>query len=97
MIDPLFTNINRLFVQSFKVGNNDPTRNYFAKYYMSLVEIKDFNVLIDNKPFFEQHIKDIQVGYGKLVQMARNDDYTTLIGTNSSKQANTSIIHKLIS
>ena len=29
----------------------------FEKYYMSIAEIKDFNVLIDNKPFFDQPIK----------------------------------------
>ena len=33
-------------------GNNDPARSSFDKYYMPLVEIKDFNALIDNKPFF---------------------------------------------
>ena len=35
-----------------RLGNNDPTRNYFNKCYMSLVEIKVFNVLIDNNQFF---------------------------------------------
>ena len=53
MIDPTFRKINRLFVVSFKNGDNDPTRDYFDKYYMSLVEIKDFNVFIYNKPFFD--------------------------------------------
>ena len=43
LIDLTFRNINRLFVLSFKNDNNDPTRNFFDKYYMSLVEIKDFN------------------------------------------------------
>ena len=52
MIDPTFRNINRLFVLSFKNGDNDPTRNSFVKYYIPLVEIKDFNGLIYNKPFF---------------------------------------------
>ena len=55
-IDPAFTNINRLFALSFRNGNDDPTRDYFHKYYMSLVEIKDFNALIDNKPFFDQPV-----------------------------------------
>ena len=41
MVDPTFRNINRLFVFSFKNGNNVPTRNYFDKYYMSLVKIKE--------------------------------------------------------
>ena len=28
-------------------------RDYFGKYYMPLAETKDFNALIDNKPFFD--------------------------------------------
>ena len=48
LIDPTFRNINRLFLLSLKNGDNDPTRDLFDKYYMPLVEIKDFNVLIDN-------------------------------------------------
>ena len=52
-IDPTFRNINRLFVISFKSGNDDPARNLFDDYCMPLVEIKDFNVLIDNKLFDE--------------------------------------------
>ena len=57
LIDPTFTNINRLFVLSFKNTNSDPTRNSFDKYYMPLAEIKDFNALIDNTPFFDQPVK----------------------------------------
>ena len=53
MIDPTLRNINRVFVSSFKNGNNDPTRHFFDDFYMPIVEIKDFNVLIDNKPFFD--------------------------------------------
>ena len=54
MSDPtlLVGNINRLFLLLFKNGNNDPTRDSFEKYYTPLVETKDFNVAIDNKPFF---------------------------------------------
>ena len=51
LIDPTFRSINRLFVLSFKNGNNDPTRDSFNKYCMTLVEIKDFNALIDRKSF----------------------------------------------
>ena len=51
MIDPTFEHTNRLFAQSFKAGNNDPTIESFDKYYMPLVETNRFNVLINNKPF----------------------------------------------
>ena len=74
-IDPTFRNINRLFVLSFKTGNNDITRSSFDKYYMPLVEIKDFNALIKSKPLFDQPVKKKQETYEKLIEMPRNDDY----------------------
>ena len=46
-----------MFVLSFKNGNDDPTRNSFHKYFRPLVEIKDFNALIDNETFFDQPVK----------------------------------------
>ena len=69
-----------MFVLSFKNGNDDVTGNYFDKYYMSSVEIKDFNVLSNNKSFFDPSVKNKQEAYEKLLEMWRNDDYTT---TNS--------------
>ena len=42
LIDPTFTNVNRLFVLSFE---NETDRTSFSKYYVPKVEIKDFNVL----------------------------------------------------
>ena len=77
LIDPTSISINRLFVLSFKNGNNDPTRGTFDKYYMPLVEIKVFNALIDNKPFFDQPVENKQKGYEKHIEMSKNDDYTT--------------------
>ena len=58
-----------MFVLSFKNGNDDPTRDSFVKYYMPLVEIKDFNALIDNKPFFDQSVKNKQEAYDKLIEI----------------------------
>ena len=63
MIDPMSRNINRLFVLSFKNGDNDPIVDSFDKHCMPLVEIKDFNVLIDNKPFFDQPTKSKHEAY----------------------------------
>ena len=105
MIDPTFRNVDRLFVLSFKNGNDDSIRDSFDRYYIPLVKIKDFNALIDNKPFFEQPIKNKQEAYEKLVEMSRNDDYTTgnlldysyhqnyykIISIDLSRQVNTSI------
>ena len=57
LIDPTFRNINRLFLISFKSGNDNPTSNSFDEHYITLVEVKDFNALIDNKPFFDNPVK----------------------------------------
>ena len=74
MINPTVRNIDRLFDQSYKVGNKDPVRNYFVKYYLSLEGFKCFNVLIDNKPFLGQSVKNKQKVYENLVEMLRNND-----------------------
>ena len=71
MIDPTFRNINRLFILSFKNGDNDPTRDSYDTYYMLLVEIKDFNALLDNNPFFDQPVKNKQEAYGKLAEISK--------------------------
>ena len=75
-IDPSFRN-NRLFVLSQKNDNYDPTRNSFNRSYMPLVEIEYFNVLFDNKLFFDQPVKNKQEASEKPIEMSRNDDYTT--------------------
>ena len=41
---------------------------------MPLVEIKHFNTLIDNKPFFDQSVKSKQEANKKLLEMSKNDD-----------------------
>ena len=50
LIDPTFSNVNRLFVLSFE---NEDDRTSYYKYYMPSVEINDYNVLIDGNAFFE--------------------------------------------
>ena len=55
LIDPTFNNVNRLFVLSFE---NEDDRTTFSKYYVPKIEIKDYNVLTDGKPFFEIPVKN---------------------------------------
>ena len=66
-----------MFVLSFKNSNDEPTIDSFDEYYISLVEINDFNALIGNKPFFDQPVKNKQHEYEKLIEMSRNNYYTT--------------------
>ena len=63
LIDPTFTKVNRLFVLSFE---NEDDRRSFSKYYVPNVQIKDFNVLIDGKSFFDMPIKNEKKHTNKL-------------------------------
>ena len=97
LIDPRFTNKNRLFVLTFE---NEDNRISFSKYYVPKAEIKDFNVLIDGKLFFEIPVKNKEEVYEAIIEMSKNNDYTTgnlldykyfkdhykLIATDLSKQ-----------
>ena len=51
-------------------------RDSFSHYYVPNVEIKDFNVLIDGKSFFDLPVKN-EEAYEKIIEMSRNNDYTT--------------------
>ena len=82
LIDPTFTNVNRLFVFSFQriAGENNTSkyyRNSFSYYYVPNVRITDFNVLIDGKSFFDLPIKNKEEAYENIIEMSNNNDYTT--------------------
>ena len=78
LIDLAFTNVNRLFVLSFSRTNNTDNRDFFfSDYYVTNVEIKYFNVLIDRKCFFDLPVKNKEEAYEKIIDMSNNNDYTT--------------------
>ena len=74
LIDPTFTKVNRLFVLSFI---NEEDRTSFSKSYVPSIEIKDFNVSIDGKSFFDAPLKNKEQAYEQIIEMSRNNDYTT--------------------
>ena len=74
LIDPTFTNVDRLFASSYE---NEIDKTSFSKYYVPKVEIKDFIVLIDGKPFFEIPVKNKEEAYEAIIEMSKNNDYTT--------------------
>ena len=73
LIDPRFTNTNKLFVLSFKrIEENNVKKDYrdsFSHYYVPKAEIKDFNVLIDGKSFHVLPIKNEERAYKKIIDM----------------------------
>ena len=77
LIDPSFTNVNWLFVLSFSRSDTRDYRNSFPHYYVPDAKIKDFNVLIDGKSFFDLPVKNEEEAYEKIIDMSNNNDYTT--------------------
>ena len=53
------------------------TEHLFPSIIHQEVEIKDFNVLIDEKTFFNVSIKNKEETYEKIIEMSKNNDYTT--------------------
>ena len=76
LIEPSFQGVNRLFVLAFE---NDAQRTSNKRYYIPNVEIKDYNVMIDGKNFFDQPVKNNKVTYENIRKIAtgQGDDYIT--------------------
>ena len=76
LIEPRIQGVNRLIVLAFE---DDAQRTSNKRYYLSNVEIKDYNVMIDGKNFFDQPVKNNKVTYGNIRKIAtgQGDDYTT--------------------
>ena len=77
LVDPTFTNINWLFVLLFTRTDIRDYKNVFSHYYVPDAEIKDFNVLLDAKSFFDLPVKNEEKAYEKIIEMSNNNDYRT--------------------
>ena len=76
LVEPSFQGINRLFVLALE---GDTQRTSHSGYYLSNVEIKDYNIMINGENFFDQPIKNNKVTYENIRKIAtgQGDDYTT--------------------
>ena len=71
LIDPTFTNVNRLFVLAYQ---NVDDRQSYDEFYLPKVMIKGYNVIID---IFDLPIKTEEEAYEKIIDISRNNEYTT--------------------
>ena len=77
LVEPSFLGANRIFVLAFE---NDTQITVKDKgYYLPNVEIKNCNVVIDGKNFFDQPIRNNKVTCENIIKIAtgQGDDYTT--------------------
>ena len=76
LIDPTFTNVNKLFVLTYPIGNNNDRQSY-SHFYLPSIMVKDYNVIIDELAFFDLPIKTEKEAYEKIIDISRNNEYTT--------------------
>ena len=76
LIEPSFQGVNRLFVLAFE---NDNHRSSTRRYNLPTVEIKDYNIMINDENVFDQPIKNNKVTYENIrkISTCQGDDYTT--------------------
>ena len=71
LIDPTFTNVNRLFVLAYPTADD---RQSFSQFYLPNVMVKDYNVIIDKLAFFDLPIKTEEESYEKIIDISRNNE-----------------------
>ena len=76
LINPSFQGVNILFVLSFE---NNGDRTSYPRCYIPLVEIKNYNVMMDWQDFFDKPIKNDLITFDNIRKIAtgQGDDYTT--------------------
>ena len=74
LIDPTFTNVNRLFVLAYQTVYD---RQSFSRFHLPNAMVKDYNVIIDKLAFFDLPIKTEEEAYEKIIDISRNNEYTT--------------------
>ena len=67
LINPSFQGVNSLFVLSFE---NENDRTSHSTYYLPKVEIKDYNVMIDGRNFFDQPKNSMNKTYENIRKIA---------------------------
>ena len=56
---------------------NIDDRQSFSQFYLPNVMVKDYNVIIDKLAFFDLPIRTEEEAYEKIIDISRNNEYTT--------------------
>ena len=78
-LDASIRGVNRPFVLSYGRENDDTTENSHRKYFLPRMKIKNYNIEIDGRNFYDQAINDIIKQYDEVrkISTGQGDDYTT--------------------
>ena len=65
-LDASLQGINKLFVLPYAHGNNITNENSYKKYFLPRLKIKNYNIEIDGRNFYDQPINDLIKQYDKI-------------------------------
>ena len=76
LIDPSFEGVNRVFALPFE---DETQRTSYKRYYLSTIEIKNHNVMIEGQNFFDQPIRNNLITTDNIQKLStgQGDSYTT--------------------
>ena len=68
-----------MFVLTYAHGNGVINENTYRKYFLPRLKIKNYNIEIDGRNFYDQPINDLINQYDEIrkISTGRGDDYTT--------------------
>ena len=81
-LDASFQGVSKLFAAAYEtddIERNANTEESRRRYYLPRAEIKDCNVLIDGRSFYNQNVNSSILRYNELLKMTtgRSEDYST--------------------
>ena len=68
MLDSSCQGVKRLFVLAYNTteGNNQVSIDFFRKYFLPRVKIKNYDIEIDGRNFYDQWINDLIKQYDEI-------------------------------
>ena len=67
-----------MFILSYARGDNVTNENSYRKYFLPRLKIKNYNIEIDGRNFYDQPINDLIKQYDvRKISTGQGDDYTT--------------------
>ena len=78
-LDASFQGVNKLFVLPYASGDNITNENSYRKYFLPRLKIKNYNIEIDGRNFYDESINDLIKQYDEIrkISIGQRDDYTT--------------------
>ena len=78
-LDASFQGVSRLFVLAYARGDNVTNEDSYWKYFFPRLKIKNYNIEIDGRNFYDQSINDLIEQYDEVrkISTGQGDDYRT--------------------